>query len=399
MRLIHVVLKSIGGRQYQSALTAGFMMVLVAFLLSTTMLINGVEHSLDTGTARLGGDILVVPLGRGEEAAEALLTGKPVSKAWMPETKLDEVARVEGIDKVSPQLLMVSLTGAACCAAWNLYIVAFDPETDFTIMPWLKEKLYSLPEVGEVIGGAYVSVPEATGVLMLYGVELDLIANLEPTGMGMDSTLYMGFDTAYYISEQSYTTAALPLVLPKGEISAVMAKVKPGYDIDEVADRIKSEVSEVDVVTSPELYRTVHEETAGLFRMLFIILGLIWALGVIIIGLVLSLRVTERRREIGMLRAIGATHRFIFRLFLIENGILALGGGIIGVFLATGFVHFFRYWLMLTVEMPLLVPDLPVLIGLAFVALITGIIAALPAIIYPAIRASKLDPAEAMRLE
>jgi hypothetical protein len=48
MRLIHVVLKSIGGRQYQSALTAGFMMVLVAFLLSTTMLINGVEHSLDT---------------------------------------------------------------------------------------------------------------------------------------------------------------------------------------------------------------------------------------------------------------------------------------------------------------------------------------------------------------
>ena len=54
---------------------------------------------------------------------------------------------------------------------------------------------------------------------------------------------------------------------------------------------------------------------------------------------------------------------------------------------------------MLTAEMPLLVPDLPVLMGLIFVALITGIVAGLPAVIYPAIRASKLDPAEAMRAE
>lgn len=399
MPIIYMVLKGIGGRQYRSALTAGFILVLVAFVLSTTMMIRGVEHSLEIGTGRLGSDIVVVPAGRGGEAAEALLSGEPISTAWMPESKFDEVKRVEGIDKASPQLFMESLTGAACCAAWELFIIAFDPETDFTITPWLEEELKRPLSLKEVIGGSFVFVPEATNVFKLYGVVLDLVANLEPTGMGLDATAFMSMETARFMSESSYTTAVRPLVLPEGQISAVVTKVKPGYDMDEVAERIKSEVPDVDVVTTPELYKTVHEETVGLFRMLFIILGLIWALGVIIIGLVLSLLITERRREIGMLRAIGARHRFIFRLFLIENGILALGGGIVGVFLAIGFVHFFRHWLMLTAEMPLLVPDLPVLMGLIFVALITGIVAGLPAVIYPAIRASKLDPAEAMRAE
>ena len=75
------------------------------------------------------------------EAEAAFLIGKPVSDAWMPEENLDKVARLEGVERVSPQIYLQSLTGTPFCSAEELYIVAFDPKTDFTIQPWLKERL------------------------------------------------------------------------------------------------------------------------------------------------------------------------------------------------------------------------------------------------------------------
>ncbi len=50
----------------------------------------------------------------------------------------------------------------------------------------------------------------------------------------------------------------------------------------------------------------------------------------VLIGLVFSMAVNERRREIGVLRALGATRGFVFRSLLAEAGILALSGGIAG---------------------------------------------------------------------
>ena len=397
MNLWYLVGQSISGRAYRSGLIVSFILVLAAFLMSTTLLAISIGHSLQVGTERLGADIVVVPAGKEMETQRALLLGKPVSGAWMPAENVDRVAQVEGVAKVSPQLYLETLTGAACCSAWDMFMIAFDPETDFTVTPWLIGKLNEPLGPRDVIGGDWVFVPEATGKVMIYGVEVNLAAKLEPTGMGLDKTMFLPFDTAREIAKESVTTAARPLEIPEGQISAVQVKVKENYAIDKIAKRIMAAVPGTYAFASLELTRAIHRQTKGLFRMLFLGLTVVWVLAVVLSGLVFSLMVNERRREIGLLRAIGADRNFIFKLFLTESSALGLGGGLIGVVFAVVFVYLFRVYLMLSAEVPLLIPPLPSLLGFMLACLVVALVLALPALLYPAVRASRVDPAVAMR--
>jgi putative ABC transport system permease protein len=396
MNLWYLVGQSISGRTYRSSLIGGFILVLAAFLMSTTLLAKSIRHSLQVGTQRLGADIVVVPSGSEMEAQTALLLGKPLSEAWMPAENVSRIAQVGGVAKVSPQLYLETLTGAACCSAWDMFMIAFDPKTDFTVMPWLSKEVEELGLL-DVVGGDWVIVPEATGEIMIYGVKVHLAAKLEPTGMGLDKTMFLTFDTAHEIARRSVTAAARPMNIPEGKISAVQVKVKENYAIDEVAKRIRSAIPGTYALASLELTRAVHRQTEGLFRMLFLGLTAVWVLAVVLSGFVFSLMVNERRREIGLLRAIGADRKFIFKLFLTESSILGLGGGLIGVVFAVLFVYLFRLYLKLSVEVPLLIPPIPSVLGFMLVCLLIALILALPALLYPAIRASRIDPALAMR--
>jgi putative ABC transport system permease protein len=396
MNLWYLVGQSISGRSYRSALIVCFIAVLAAFLMSTTLLARSIKHSLEVGTNRLGADIVVVPAGNEIEAQTALLLGKPLSGAWMPAENVQRVAEIEGVARVSPQLYLETLTGAACCTAWDMFMIAFDPKTDFTIMPWLGSRGKGLGPL-DVVGGDWVIVPEETGEVRIYGVKVNLAAKLEPTGMGLDKTMFLTFETAHEIARQSVTTAARPMDIPEGKISAVQVKVKEDSSIDEVAGRIKDKVPGIYPFASLELSRSIHKQTQGLFRMLFLGLTVVWVLAVVLSGFVFSLMVNERRREIGLLRALGADRRFIFKVFLAESSILGLGGGFIGVSFALLFVYLFRAYLMLSAEVPLLIPSILSILGFMVVCLVVALVLALPALLYPAIRASNVDPVVAMR--
>jgi len=397
MDLWYLVGQNISGRAYRSGLVVSFTAVLAAFIMSTTLLVKSIGHSLRVGKERLGADIIVVPAGKEIETQRAILLGKPVSKAWMPAENFDQIAKVEGVAKASPQLYLETLTGAACCSASEMFMIAFDPETDFTIIPWLREKLNQSLGPRDVVGGDWVTIPKETEKILIYGVRVNLAAKLEPTGMGFDQTMFLTFDTAREIAKESATTAVRPLEIPEGQISAVHVKVKENYVIDEVAKRIMATVRWTHALASLELTRAIHRQTKGLFRMLFLGLTLVWVLTVVLTGLLFSLTVNERRRQIGLLRAIGANRHFIFKLFLAESSILGVGGGLIGVVFAVLFVYLFRVYLMASAKLPLLLPPLLSLLGFMLACLLMALILALPALLYPAMRASRVDPAVAMR--
>ena len=397
MSILSLALRSLGGRQFRSVIIAACIMIISGCLLTTTLLAMGQQHSLNVGLERLGADIMVVPAEKRVEAEDAFLTGKPVSDTWMPEENLDEVAKLEGVERVSPQLYLQTLGGASCCAVWELFIIAIEPETDFTIQPWLEEELNMPLGFMEAVGGEFVFIPTGETGLLIYGTELDLVANLEPTGTGLDQTSFITFETAQFLARESITKAAMPMEIPEGKISVIQVKVQPGYSIEDVASRITQELPGVYTITSLELTRTVYHQTAGLFYALMVTMLIIWVLASLLIGLVFFMMVNERRREIGTLRALGASTNFIFRMFVTESAILGVGGGIIGVIVATIFVYFFREFLMLTTGAPLLMPPLVSLLGLMLACLAVTLIVSLPALLYPAIRASRIDPAEVMR--
>jgi putative ABC transport system permease protein len=142
---------------------------------------------------------------------------------------------------------------------------------------------------------------------------------------------------------------------------------------------------------------TIHRQTEGFFRVLFLGLALVWIVAVFLSGLVFSLMVNTRRREIGLLRALGASRGFIFKLFFMESAALGLGGGVAGSLVALVFIFLFRISLMRAAAIPMLFPPLWSVIAIMFFGLFAVLILAFPAFLYPAVRASRMDPASTLR--
>ena len=105
---------------------------------------------------------------------------------------------------------------------------------------------------------------------------------------------------------------------------------------------------------------------------------------------IMLVSVTERTREIGVRRAIGAKKSQILSQFLIEAIILSVLGGLIGVALGVTI----PLWLSKVMNLPAAVPLWSIVLGLLFCAFV-GIVFGL----WPAVRAARLDPVEALRHE
>jgi lipoprotein-releasing system permease protein len=119
---------------------------------------------------------------------------------------------------------------------------------------------------------------------------------------------------------------------------------------------------------------------------------------VVVLGIasVLVVSVVQKRREIGILRAMGATQGQVLRIFLLQGAIVGALGSALGVLLAVGLVWGFSRLVKGGDGLPLFVISLSPALALqvAGVATLCGVLAA----VAPARRAARLDPAQAIRM-
>ncbi|MDD2610416.1 MAG: ABC transporter permease [Giesbergeria sp.] len=127
-----------------------------------------------------------------------------------------------------------------------------------------------------------------------------------------------------------------------------------------------------------------------------IIRGVVLAVVVLGIASVLVVSVVQKGREIGILRAMGATRGQILRVFLLQGAVLGAIGSALGLALAVGLIWVFTHFVRGSDGLPLFMIVLPVATGLQIALIVTvcGVLAA----IAPARRAAMLDPAQAIRL-
>ena len=397
MNLIGLVLRNARGNGFRSALVTVCIVGLAGFFLATTLIAGGAQYSLGKGLERLGADIIVVPEGAESRVESALLMARPV-RAWMPAANLSLVASVPGVAAASPQVYLSSLSGASCCAVSEMFIVVFDPATDFTVTPWLvTTRLGGQVGLGDAIGGTYVFTPPAEKYLKLYGYNLTLKGNLGATGTGLDQTLFITTDTAREMARVSLTQAEQPLEIPAGSISSVLVKVAPGSDPHQVALRIARDVPGVTALESPQLFGNFRAQMAALTSSFRTVLGISWILAALFIGLVFSLAASEQKRQVAVLRALGAKRAFVLRSVLLEAVVLSASAALLGILLGSLGIYLFRDLIANSMHIPFLFPALGPYMVLVGESMGLALATVAAAVAFPAFRISRQDPAGAMR--
>ncbi len=396
MNLLRLAWRNISGHSLRSWVVALCALVVAAFALFATLLLRGAATSLALAADRLGADIVVVPEGAQTQMEGALLMGVP-AQFWMPSSNVPELATIQGVEAVSPQIYLATLVGADCCSVPEMFMIAYDPESDFTVRPWLENELPAGLGLGEVIGGDYISATEGEDGILVYGDLVRLKGNLAPTGTGLDQSLFFTLDTAYDMARVSVTQAEAPLIIPPDQVSAVLLKTKPGANIEQIAVDIYRRVPGVFPIASAHLFQSSRTQLNTLLRTVVIMMALIWPLAIVLIGMVYLMAANERRRELGVLRALGATRSFVAKSLLAEASLLAFCGASVGAFLAILAIYLFRRLIMTSLGVPFLLPSpgsLALQIGLG---LLLALFSVLMAALLPAIKISRQDPAIAMR--
>lgn len=396
MTLLYLAFKDISRNAFRSWVIFLCALLVAGLALGTLLITRGAQDSLRLALGRLGADIIVVPEGSETEVETALLMGTPTDR-WMPSDKTGEIGQVDGVARVSPQIYLASLENAACCSVNNMFMVAFDPETDFTIQPWIDENLGGILDLGEVIGGTFVFVPEGQENIILYNYVLTLRANIEPTGTNLDQSMFLTLETAKDMARMSEDRAEEPLVVPEDQVSAVLVKVEEGADPEEVAVQILRDVPGVTPVASPAMFTTFRSQMQAVLSSMVLALGLTLGLSLVLIALVFSMATHERRREIGVLRAVGATRGTVVRSLLMQAVILTAAGALVGALIAAFGIYLFHDLIMVRAGFPFLFPSPGNLLGLVGAGLALALIGVTIAVSVPAIRISFQEPAQAMR--
>jgi putative ABC transport system permease protein len=144
------------------------------------------------------------------------------------------------------------------------------------------------------------------------------------------------------------------------------------------------------ILGSDSIMKLWHDLTGKLASVAVSLVSVFLVVGGIVIMNIMLASVTERTREIGIRRSLGARKIHILLQFMMESAVLAAAGGIIGVLLAYGVVALVGA----TTDIPVKTPLSAVIVSL-FVSTAVGLFFG----IYPATRAAKLDPIEALRAE
>ena len=367
------------------------------FLFVGSVLSLSLSNGAESAANRLGADVMIVPSGYDSNFDSILLSGNP-SSFYLPGNVMERLNGFEGIARMSPQIFLATLD-ASCCS-FPVQLVGIDYDTDFIVKAWLKSALPLQRDLadGEVILGAFVE-GRPGDILFFFGRELRVAGRLEQTGMGFDSTVFMTRPTALLLMKEAENTLKRPLSEDGSLVSTVMLKLKPGYDSMMVAREINRSLNSKGIYAlfSKKFVNSISDSLSVISWMVRGGLFLLWALAVAVVALIFSMTLAERRREMGILRALGASRGKLVRLCLTEAFLISLYGALLGVILGGVTVAVGSPLAVELLHLPFLLPSLSGLALLAAaavgVALLTGIIA----VSWSAAHAGRLDAYDAMR--
>lgn len=395
---VRLAAQSLGRRPLRAFLLALTVAIGVGAVFATAIVRRAVQDSMALGVARMGADLLVVPRETLVNLTAALLVAEPTPHT-LDTSLANEVSRLPGVDAVAPQRVWAL---AQATASQVPDVIAFDPARDFTVLPWLREKLDRPLGLGDAIVGA--RLPERVGAsLQLGGKSLTVYGRLDLTGVGpLDRSVLVSFDTVEALAEAVRPTSSPALFADaRSHVSALLVRLTPGASADQVRFALASKPA-VKVVAGVSLTTSIRQMLSALLGGAGVLMLLLLAATGIMVGVLYSAVLVERRRELGVLLAVGARRRQILQLIVAEAVLTTSAGGVGGVILGASVLlalqRSFGYYLA-SLDIPFVWPAASALLlhGLGGVALASCV--GLAGALVPAWRLSRQEPYALVRGE
>ena len=324
----------------------------------------------------------------------------------------EEISKISGIEGVSNRIVIFSMASSAETGS-GVKIIGIDPEKEKSTT-----KIYE-----KIIEGEYFGVKRKNQVVigdkLADKLKVKLNSKIVITLLDVDNNITYGafrvvgifntvnnaFDEAnIFVKDKEL---AKLINFPANACHEIAILASSNDEVTTVAQKVEDKAKDLEVMTwlqlSPEM--SYLSEVMDLFMYIFIII-ILFALLFGIINTMLMV-VLERVKEIGMLMAVGMSKLRIFMMILLETVFLSLTGGVFGVLIG---VLISKQFETTPIDLSVIGEgftemgydpfvytsiDYPLLINVTILVIITGIIAS----IYPALKALKQDPSEALRSE
>lgn len=364
-------------------------MLSAATLLGGSFLAKSLEAGVDNLSKRLGADMLVVPYGYQSKIQGALLRGEP-SSFYFSNEMTEKIASVEGVQVVSPQLYIATLS-AGCCS-WPIQMIGFEPKTDFVIQPWLSQSLARPLGDGELVVGYSIN-SDIGDKLKFFGQTYIVVAKLAKTGMGFDTSAFVNMETARKLVRDSERLKAHPAANDKNLISSMTVKIKDGYTVKTVANNILAQyaIEGVDIVDTKNMISDIAQKLRGLSSYIYIISAIIWLLAMCVLFVIFAVTFNTRKKEFAIYRVLGASRKKLRNIVLCEAFFISAGGTLIGFILAGIVIFSFNTYIGTLMDLPYLRPDFVTIASFTVVSFVFSLLTGPLASVYIAIKLSRTD--------